>query len=183
MQVRVNDLPLGGKSFSFNVEINSLNDRLSLAREVAPDNQRLSPSFVFAEPPTVTVHVELEGITVFVKGETSGNYKTQCARCGEEVTKNTKTEINMVLKPLSEERKGEQVEDINFGYYDGQMVDCGEISEEFLILSLPFIELCQEDCKGLCSECGGNLNTEKCLCSQKPKTDSPFAVLAKLKLQ
>lgn len=35
-----------------------------------------------------------------------------------------------------------------------------------IILEHPIRVLCRKDCKGLCSACGANLNTEKCKCKK-----------------
>ena len=183
MQVRVNDLPVGGRDFVFEIDITSLNNRLSANRDDSLSLPETGPICTFQKNCRVSVHVELEGITVFIKGEVLGDYKTQCSRCGENILKTLKADINMVLKPVADERKSEQVEDINFGYYDGSVVDCGDIAEEFLVLSLPFVELCKRDCRGLCPDCGTNLNNSTCDCANKPNPHSPFAALSKLKLQ
>ena len=57
--------------------------------------------------------------------------------------------------------------------------------ESALRLSAPAMPLCREDCKGLCSRCGANLNIETCNCAevaeQEALDDSPFAVLKGLK--
>ena len=46
---------------------------------------------------------------------------------------------------------------------DGQ-VDLRETAESFLLLSLPSRYLCRADCRGLCPECGRDLNEGTCTC-------------------
>ena len=46
-----------------------------------------------------------------------------------------------------------------------------ELVEADLILSLPFKNLCREDCRGLCPICGKNLNEGLCGC--RPQTADP----------
>ena len=41
----------------------------------------------------------------------------------------------------------------------------GEAAREQLLLALPLKVTCREDCKGLCPQCGKNLNQERCSCS------------------
>jgi uncharacterized protein len=53
------------------------------------------------------------------------------------------------------------------------------VREEF-ILSLPLRALCKEDCKGLCDQCGENLNQAKCTC-EEAEIDPRFASLLQLK--
>ena len=41
---------------------------------------------------------------------------------------------------------------------------CGRTAESFLLLSLPSRYLCRADCRGLCPECGRDLNEGTCTC-------------------
>jgi uncharacterized protein len=52
------------------------------------------------------------------------------------------------------------------------------LARETFILNMPSKTLCREDCRGLCSGCGVNLNYEKCRC--KKEVDPRLAALAKL---
>ena len=50
-----------------------------------------------------------------------------------------------------------------------------DISEEVrteITLALPMNLLCKDDCRGLCPECGADLNFEKCSCRPKPSRGS-----------
>ena len=61
------------------------------------------------------------------------------------------------------------------------MIDLLELAREQIILSLPEKPLCDEECKGLCTSCGADLNEETCTCEPEP-ADPRMAVLAGLKL-
>ena len=50
---------------------------------------------------------------------------------------------------------------------DGSTDGSGELVREQFQLVLPMKPLCRDDCKGLCSECGTNLNRDTCTCSHK----------------
>jgi uncharacterized protein len=55
-------------------------------------------------------------------------------------------------------------------------LDVAELLREYAILEIPISPLCKPDCKGLCPECGENLNERDC--GHRPaKSDSPFARL------
>jgi uncharacterized protein len=47
-------------------------------------------------------------------------------------------------------------------------------------VSLPMKPICQPDCRGLCPECGANLNIEPCTCNRE-EIDPRLAMLARLK--
>ncbi len=62
-------------------------------------------------------------------------------------------------------------------FIDSNILDIAEIIENNIILILPIKRLCKENCKGLCQQCGTNLNNSKCQC----KSDDIDLRLAKLK--
>jgi uncharacterized protein len=47
------------------------------------------------------------------------------------------------------------------------MVDLAVFIRAAVILELPLILLCREDCAGLCPVCGVNLNENPCSCAEK----------------
>jgi uncharacterized protein len=55
---------------------------------------------------------------------------------------------------------------------DGDFLDLEPIVHDACILELPLAPLCQEDCQGLCPQCGVNRNHETCSCEPPdPRTD------------
>ena len=61
---------------------------------------------------------------------------------------------------------------------DHHQVDLTEAIRQQVLLALPMVTLCSEDCQGLCSQCGQDLNLGTCDC--QPEVDTRFSVLAKL---
>jgi len=61
---------------------------------------------------------------------------------------------------------------------EGDEIDLDEILSTCFVLDMETKFLCSEDCKGLCSTCGKNLNLGPCEC-RKP-IDPRFAVLEQL---
>lgn len=58
-------------------------------------------------------------------------------------------------------------------------LDIAELLREYALLEIPINPLCKPDCKGLCPECGQNLNEKDC--GHRPgQSDSPFAKLKDL---
>jgi uncharacterized protein len=49
-------------------------------------------------------------------------------------------------------------------FYRDDAIDLGQLIEEQFYLVLPMKPLCSVDCKGLCSNCGTNLNVASCDC-------------------
>ncbi|RMF92426.1 MAG: DUF177 domain-containing protein [Candidatus Schekmanbacteria bacterium] len=65
-------------------------------------------------------------------------------------------------------------------FIDDEFVNLVDIALEQVSLSLPIKPLCNEDCKGLCPECGQNRNERECRCKDN-YIDPRFAILEKLK--
>ncbi|HCF61900.1 MAG TPA: DUF177 domain-containing protein [Myxococcales bacterium] len=66
-------------------------------------------------------------------------------------------------------------------YFDGRQIDLAPILREQLLLALPMSLLCDEECKGLCTVCGCDLNKRECGCDRKP-ADPRWAALKDIKL-
>lgn len=57
-------------------------------------------------------------------------------------------------------------DDDQFYFYEDNSIDLGAIIGEQALLVCPVQFICSEACRGLCSQCGTNLNHEKCACSR-----------------
>jgi uncharacterized protein len=70
-------------------------------------------------------------------------------------------------------------DDLTTAFYSDDQIDLGELIAEQLQLAMPMKPLCSEGCKGLCAQCGTNLNAGACNCSQE-WTDPRLAALKAL---
>lgn len=61
-----------------------------------------------------------------------------------------------------------------------ELIETLDDLREVLILDHPISFVCKENCKGLCPQCGTNLNEGKCNCSLR-SSSAPFAVLKQWK--
>jgi uncharacterized protein len=57
-------------------------------------------------------------------------------------------------------------------------VDLTEAVRQNVLLAIPMVTLCREDCPGLCPQCGHDLSLGPCEC--KPEVDTRFSILEKL---
>lgn len=131
------------------------------------------------------------GRNVSCKGSLHCKISGECSRCLAPFQGGIVTEINLTLAPVFESEAqsakelAEEVElteqDLEFSYYEGGSFDLGNLVREHLILGLPMQSLCDENCKGLCGECGTDLNKAGCSC-QKQKVDNRWELLKLLKL-
>lgn len=49
-----------------------------------------------------------------------------------------------------------------------QMLDLSEVLRQYILTSEPLKALCRQDCRGLCPECGVDLNEGACMCDEAP---------------
>ena len=56
--------------------------------------------------------------------------------------------------------------DVEIQYLKEDFVSLSDVLKEQLQLQVPFQPLCSVDCKGLCANCGADLNTGRCACAK-----------------
>jgi uncharacterized protein len=124
------------------------------------------------------------GMELFFQGSLSADVTATCARCAEEFSVTSNRDFRFVLAPKSVGNlsgRDLSAEDLEFSLYDGEEVDVSPLIREQLLLALPTRPLCQEGCRGLCPQCGTNLNLKSCGCSAQ-SLDPRFEALRALKL-
>lgn len=97
-----------------------------------------------------------------------------CDRCGTPFDKPCHVAVERML---ADELEDEENDDILLLDDDGTF-DLDELARETFILNMDTKTLCREDCKGLCSGCGANLNVEVCRC--RKEIDPRWVALQKL---
>jgi uncharacterized protein len=120
--------------------------------------------------------------TVFFRGQISGSVQLSCALCLEPVSWTVQESFALILLPEHlQQRLAPEVtlraEEMDTDYYTDDELDLSVLLEEQVLLNLPIKPLCQENCQGLCSGCGINLNRDACACPSPDYSESPFAVL------
>ena len=72
-------------------------------------------------------------------------------------------------------------EDMDVSFLTEEYVDLVAVLTEQLRLQIPFQPLCKADCKGVCSNCGTDLNRGRCACDRLAQRKTPFSALKDLK--
>ncbi len=96
-----------------------------------------------------------------------------CDRCTKPIRIPKEVEFSCLLAEELENGENDEIVLLENGE-----VDVGELARTAFILEMDAKFLCSEDCKGLCSRCGADLNLGPCGC--KKDADPRFAALAKL---
>ena len=93
-----------------------------------------------------------------------------CGRCLEPYVMPVDAEFDLRYRPRSEnigegEREVEE-DDLTDAFYENETIDLGQLMHEQFFLALPMKPLCADDCRGLCAQCGMNLNRGTCDCTR-----------------
>jgi uncharacterized protein len=71
-------------------------------------------------------------------------------------------------------------DELSVGFYRGGQLDLAGVALEQVFLEVPMKPVCKDECKGLCDQCGADLNESPCTC-EKTRLDPRLAALASLK--
>jgi uncharacterized protein len=101
-------------------------------------------------------------------GRFSTEIETHCARCLEAVDNAVAEQFDLVYRPQGVDARGDEASinqaETEIGYYQGEGLLLEDVLKEQILLALPVKQICNAGCKGLCPQCGANLNTESCHC-------------------
>lgn len=111
-------------------------------------------------PVQAALHCQIAGDELLVDGTLSVSTIMRCRRCNCEWAQRLEQvpyHYDEALDPMPES------------------VDLTESVREAILLVFPSYPVCREDCKGLCAQCGVNLNETQCEC--KPPQDDRWGAL------
>jgi uncharacterized protein len=140
--------------------------------------------FKLEELPLVSGRATRAGQDIRLRGEIKSKISAPCDRCLSEVIIPIDIPFDLFYAPADSgddyDSERELLErDLDFAIYENDQIDLDELVLEQLELSLPSRVLCREECRGLCPQCGADLNVEQCDC--KPQIDPRWQALAELK--
>lgn len=128
------------------------------------DFDRLSfngQDFLFVAPMKIDGIIKNAGGNLYLDATVSTRFTTVCARCLKEITEDFDFDISEVFS------QGEVAEDSVFLPIVSNAVDIKSVVEDNFCTSVPFVFICDKDCKGLCHNCGHNLNEGECGCDNE----------------
>lgn len=109
------------------------------------------------EDADIELDIRLEAVMegVLVSGAARAPLSGECARCLEPLTSSIEVDFQE-LYVYSDTRSGESAEE-DERRLEGDFIDLQPVVRDAMVLALPLSPLCQDDCPGLCSECGVRL--------------------------
>lgn len=104
----------------------------------------------FLKPIRITGNVSIVDDQVIASVKLRGEGTAPCARCLEDAKQEFNQDFFLAFE-LPKER----------------FIDLLPLLREEMLLEQPLQVLCRPKCKGLCAECGTNLNTGSCKCAKR----------------
>ena len=119
----------------------------------------------FSAPLSVRGQVQwISSGEVLARIRLQGFLAQECRRCLEPVETPVDEELDLLFAPL-EEAEGLDEENVRPLPENAAELDLIHAIREELVLSQSLLAVCKTDCKGLCPQCGTNLNENSCQCS------------------
>ncbi|WP_030910671.1 YceD family protein [Streptomyces sp. NRRL F-5126] len=141
-----------------------------LSRSVpAPSDLGITGVIAVPESAPVELELRLESVMegVLVSGTARATAEGECVRCLEPLTREVAADIQELFsyhdvddrgRPKAE--PGDDAEDEDTLFVEDGLFDLEPVLRDAVVLALPMQPLCQEDCAGLCPECGVRLADE-----------------------
>lgn len=115
-------------------------------------------------------HLHRDGDKYRLVGRIESRLRLSCSRCVEAFNLFVNVPVDLMYLPYGANVGDGEAEisdeDLAIAFYRDDQIDMGLMIREQLQLTVPMKPLCCDDCHGLCSVCGKNLNHEQCSCDQ-----------------
>jgi uncharacterized protein len=109
---------------------------------------------------------------ILVQGRLRAQVQMSCARCLEPVAVPLEVTVEEVFSPTIDILTGKSItpeeEDQALWIDEHHILDLSEVIRQDVLLAIPMSVTCREDCRGLCPNCGQDLNQGKCSCEPEP---------------
>ncbi|MBO0841840.1 MAG: DUF177 domain-containing protein [Nocardioides sp.] len=128
----------------------------------------------------VELDLRLEAVMegVLVTGSARADLEGECVRCLEPIT--DETEVDLQELYVYDDISTDPDEDDETSRLEGDLLDLEPVLRDAVVLALPFQPMCQDDCPGLCPDCGARLADDPDHTHEAP-IDPRWAGLAGLK--
>jgi uncharacterized protein len=131
---------------------------MKLVRSTVEAPANLSIAVIGVPPKSpVQLDLRLESVIegVLVTGTAVVQLRGECVRCLVEIAGEQQIDIQELYA-----YPGSQATEDEVSRLEGGLLDLEPLLRDDVVLDLPFQPLCREDCRGLCAECGVDLNSD-----------------------
>ena len=123
--------------------------------------------FRLVSPVSIDARIHKDRERFRLIGTVSARLELSCGRCLEPFELPVEAAVDVRYLPQSENTGDErdvEEDDLSVAFYRDEAIDLGQLIEEQFYLAVPMKPLCRDACKGLCPNCGANLNEGTCGC-------------------
>jgi len=143
----------------------------------------------FLHPLDIRLGVRRIGRMVAVEGRFSTQVRMSCNRCLKTFVSALKSHFHLTYTPdmppqtasAGDDGVELRAEEMGLILFKGEEIDMRDAVQSEIVMAIPIKPLCANDCKGLCPQCGSDLNEVDCGC-QSNSVDPRLAVLKRLKI-
>ena len=131
----------------------------------------------------IDLTAERQTLEVRIRGRLTTDVRLPCSRCLEPARIEIARPFDLFFRQHDEMVFDEDdeieltEEDTQTAFFTGTKLAIGDVLHEQLLLALPMKPLCRLDCKGLCPQCGTNLNLKSCDCAKEQFNSNLDALL------
>jgi uncharacterized protein len=162
LKIRISGLSAGPHEFSLSVP---------------PSDLRLDDRF--DAPVEVKVRLEKTARQIIVRSGIAASGTFPCDRCLAAFRQEVEGRYAVVYISDGDDAGRFPPEDVRVLKPDAAVIDLSDDVREMIMLSVPLKLLCREECRGLCSSCGADLNVADCGCRSE-NANRPWQGLEKL---
>lgn len=130
------------------------------------DELTTKPDKRFSNEISVKINVDRIDKDYLIKLELFTEAYLRCDRCGEEFNKKISGNITVLCTFEEDKTENQDIDEVKLLNKRTKAITITQEVLDLLILSISQKVLCKEDCKGLCSKCGVNLNKNSCKCKK-----------------
>lgn len=158
---------------------------LRVEREFSPESLALDSEILRLNGPvSASTEIRVTGERVRALGQLEAEVELTCCRCLKTMIRHISKSYRLEYRPDPESSQHHEESlkygDLGIGFYHQDKLDLNEVIGEQVLLEIPMNPICRDDCKGLCDQCGQDLNQAECRCTRE-RVDPRWAVLEGLK--
>lgn len=149
-----------------------LKDRVGATKTVQIDGPELE---IDAGPPAHvrgTLRLTRTDQGVWASGPIAASVDNVCSRCLTPFASWVEVQVDDVFLPSIDITTGARLRHEDTGEADvhsidgKHVLDLSDALRQYRLAAAPLAPVCREDCKGICPECGSDLNASACSCEQ-----------------
>jgi len=140
-------------------------------KQAEPEEINLEfPDYEFAKSVNVRLLITNSETQYILRGSVATGANTKCVKCLASFELPIEEEIGWVVQVIEDRNartREEDTEDFWFIEKGSVQLDITDRVREAILVNLPSHPVCKTECRGLCAQCGVNLNTDPCDCGNK----------------